>query len=381
MTKLAEILSAGIKQRGPATFNRFMEMALYHPQYGYYSSNRLKIGGRGDFYTAPTVSPLFGAMVARQLAEMWRLAGAPGYWTLVEYGPGTGKLAGDIMDAVLREHPALYRAVNYHLVEISPGLEEQQRRQLANHQTAVKFHWSQNLSDISPDGLDGCILANELVDAFPVHLVRQNRGALRELYVDTDGENSFHLVEGPLSTPELKEYFVMQNINLAEGQRAEVNLKAAAWLAGVAAHLRRGYVMVIDYGATADSLYGRHRFNGTLRCFHRHRLVDDPLVNVGGQDITAHVNFTALAMQGEKAGLQTLGLVSQPQFLLNLGIMDTLKEHNDFTYSPARQKKTMAIKQLVLPGGMGDIFKVLIWAGGMGPPALTGLTGPVKKGD
>ena len=96
MTKLVEILSDEIKQRGPATFNQFMEMALYHPQYGYYSSNRLKIGGRGDFYTAPTVSPLFGAMVARQLAEMWRLAGAPGYWTLVEYGPGTGKLAGDI---------------------------------------------------------------------------------------------------------------------------------------------------------------------------------------------------------------------------------------------------------------------------------------------
>lgn len=382
MPIMAEIIAAEISRKGPITFARFMEQALYHPEHGYYSSPGVKIGRCGDFYTAPTVSPLFGAMAARQLEEMWRLAGRPESWTIVEFGPGTGKLAGDIMNALIHAHPEFYQAVTYYLVEISPGFKEQQQLELAGHEGASRFSWLGSLSEISPSGFEGCVLANELVDAFPVHLVQQSGNGLRELFVDLDRHNNFHFVESDLSTGELAEYFHIQNVKLEEGQRAEVNLRTSGWLVEVTRYLNRGFVLLIDYGATAKDLYGPHRFNGTLRCFHKHKLVENPLVNVGIQDITAHVNFKALAIQGQHAGLLPLGLVSQPQFLLNLGILDTVKEHNDYTYNPEILKKTMAIKQLVLPGGMGDIFKVLVFSLSMEPPPrLSGLTGSSKPGD
>lgn len=377
MSKLVETITEEIKLCGPITFARFMELALYHPAYGYYTSPDVKIGTAGDFYTAPTVSPLFGAMVARQLEEMWQLAGRPDYWALVEFGPGTGKLARDIMNALLREYPEFCQAVTYHLVEISPGLREQQKRTLAEHEARAKFRWADDLSGINPAGIEGCVLANELVDAFPVHLVRKSEGQLVELFVELDGDGGFRFAAGTPSTDALARYFEMQNVTPEEGQRAEVNLKAGQWLSNVAEHLRRGFILVIDYGAVAADLYGHHRSNGTLRCFHRHRLVDDPLINVGSQDITAHVNYTALAIQGKKAGLHLLGPVSQPRFLLNLGILDAVQDYNNFTFDPEMHKKTMAIKQLVLPGGMGDIFKIMVFNKGIVPtPKLTGLSGP-----
>ncbi|KJS13102.1 MAG: hypothetical protein VR67_05540 [Peptococcaceae bacterium BRH_c8a] len=382
MSKLAAIIAAEISSQGPITFARFMELALYHPEYGYYSTPGLKIGGRGDFYTAPTVSPLFGAMIARQLEEMWRLAGRPENWSIVEFGPGTGKLAGDIMNAIIKDYPDFYRAVAYNLVEISSELKEQQQQKLAGHEAASRFRWPDSFAAINPAGFNGCVLANELVDAFPVHLVEQSNGALGELLVALTEENNFRLQLADPSTEDISVYFNKQGVKLAEGQRAEVNLYAADWLAEVTQYLNRGFVLLIDYGTGARDLYGPHRFNGTVRCFYHHKLIDDPLVHVGQQDITAHVNFTALASQGQQAGLHPLGLISQPQFLLNLGILDAVSAHNDYTYNPEILKKTMAIKQLVMPGGMGDIFKVLIFSQNMEPPPqLTGLDGAKKPGD
>jgi SAM-dependent MidA family methyltransferase len=174
------------------------------------------------------------------------------------------------------------------------------------------------------------------------------------------GQTVFTLLTGPPSTPELAAYFDMQNIRLETGQRAEVNLQAHRWLAQMANYLKRGYLMIIDYGATSRELYAPHRFNGTLRCFHKHRLVEDPLINIGSQDITAHVNFSALIAWGEQLGLPKTELTTQPQFLLNQGILDILHQQPDYTPSPEFTKITSAIIQLVLPGGMGDIFKVLV---------------------
>lgn len=377
MSALEGIISAEIEDHGPITFERFMELALYHPQWGYYSTPVEKIGRGGDFYTAPTVSPLFGAMVARQLEEMWRLAECPETWTLVEFGPGTGKLAGDIMSELSANYPAFYRAVTYYLVEVGTGLRERQQQALSGHAAAAKFNWVPDLAGIDTAGFEGCVLANELVDAFPVHLVQQREGRLAELYVDRDSNRGFRFVAGNPSTAKLEEYLAMQEVTLEEGQRAEINLRTADWLSETANHLRRGFILVIDYGTTTADLYGRHRFKGTLRSFHKHRLVDDPLLNPGVQDITAHVNFTALALQGRQAGLQPHGPVTQPQFLLNLGILDSLRGYDSFTFDPGMHKRAAAIKQLVLPGGMGDIFKVLVFSKGLEPaPPLTGLTGP-----
>ncbi len=366
MSDLAKLIQQKIATCGPITFAWFMKQALYHPQWGYYTSPGTKIGRTGDFYTAPTVNPLFGTMLANQLYQMWGAADRPAQWVVAEYGPGTGILARDIVVALCQDHPDLYAILDYYLIDISDTLKEVQQQNLAAGEPGAshKFHWVDKLAEIGPGYIEnGCVLANELVDAFPVHLVRQSAGELQELYVGLSGgkgDNTFTLLPGQLSTLELAEYFSSQNVQLEEGQRAEVNLQAREWLAEVTAHLQRGYLLIIDYGATSEELYAPFRYDGTLRCFHKHQLVDNPLINLGGQDITAHVNFSTLITWGEQLELRKRELVTQPQFLINLGILDVLKKQPDYIQNPEFTKITSAIKQLVLPGGMGDIFKVLV---------------------
>lgn len=376
MSKLVELIKEEITMSGPVTFARFMEQALYHPQYGYYSAPEPKIGRSGDFYTAPTVSPIFGAMLARQFSEMWSLAGRPDKWILAEYGPGTGVLARDIINAIYQHHPDLFTALEYYLIEISPTLREAQKRELSKHAPAgTRVYWVNSPVEIDGAGISsGCVLANELIDALPVHLVTMTGNGLMELFVDQDKDGNFNLIKGSLSSTDLKQFFAMQNIELSEGQKAEVNLQAYKWMSAISTSLRQGFLIVIDYGTTTSDMYSRPRFNGTLRCFHKHQLVDNPLINIGMQDITANVNFSTLITWGEQLGLKKIGLVTQPNFLLNMGILDILQQQKDFTYNPEINKLTSAIKQLVLPGGMGDIFKVLIQCKGFDPlPKLTGV--------
>lgn len=366
MSDLVKLIQQKIATGGPITFARFMEQALYHPQWGYYTSPITKIGRAGDYYTAPAVSPLFGAMLARQLYQMWDESDRPAHWIVAEFGPGTGILARDIAAALRREHPDLYANLDYFLIDISPALKEVQQQTLVvgEPDASDKFHWVDKLAEIGQGYIaNGCVLANELVDAFPVHLVRQSADELQEMYVSLssgEAESAFTLVPGPLSTPQLAEYFRSQNVQLEKDQQAEVNLQAREWLEDVAAHLQRGYLLTIDYGATSEELYAPFRFNGTLRCFHKHMLIDNPLINIGRQDITAHVNFSTLATWGEHLGLRKRELTTQPRYLLNLGILDILKKQPDYTQNQEFAKITSAIKQLVIPDGMGDIFKVLV---------------------
>jgi len=363
---LANLIQQEIATSGPITFARFMDLALYHPQWGYYTSPGTKIGRAGDFYTAPTVNPLFGAMLARQLDQLWVSCGRPAQWIVAEYGPGTGILARDIVTALRKDHSEVYAALDYYLIEISNELIKVQKQTISTSEfiESHKFHWVDSLSAINLGYIEnGCVLANELVDALPVHLVQQGTDELQELYVglnDAEVNNFFTLIPGHLSNEELADYFSMQNVHLEEGQRAEVNLQAREWLADVSSHLKQGYLVTIDYGATAEELYAPFRFDGTLRCFHKHQLVDNPLINLGSQDITAHVNFSVLITWGEQLGLRKKEIVAQPQFLLNQGILDILRQQPDYTQSPDSFIITSAIKQLVLPGGMGDIFKVLV---------------------
>lgn len=360
---LAELIKQQIKSQGPVTFAQFMQMALYQPGCGYYTSAAPPMGRVGDFYTAPTVSPLFGAMLARQFHQLWQLAGCPAPWVLVEYGPGTGQLARDVVAALAARAPDLYAVLKYYLVEISDHFRQQQQSLLGAGDDGDKFKWVDGLEEIKSSGDHiHCVYANELVDAFPVHVVVQTESGLRELYVHHRG-TSFEWQEGSLSSPELAAYFEMQQVVLAPGQRAEVNLQAREWLARVAANLAPGGVLlIIDYGSEAGEMYAPQRHHGTLRCFYRHRLGDDPLRHIGEQDITASVNFTALGIWGEQAGLKKLGLVTQPEFLINLGLLETLQEHRDYDTSVPVLEKANAIKRLVLPGGMGGLFKVLVLA-------------------
>lgn len=359
---LRQIIGEEIRKQGPLTFARFMELCLYHPEFGYYTSGRGWQGRGGDYYTAPTVHPLFGKLLGRQIAQMWWVMGG-GSFSLWEMGGGEGYLGKDILDYLQREVPDLYGVLDYHMVEVSPANLERQRRHLAPHKGKVSWHEPQGLGELE---VEGCFLANELVDAFPVHRVVMQDGRLKEIYVDA-GEEGLREVLGDPSTPELTGYFRRLGITLVEGQRGEVNLAALRWIKGVAQGLEKGFVLTIDYGYLAEELYSPWRTEGTLLCYRGHRVSEDPYIDLGLQDMTAHVDFTSLIQWGERYGLSFTGLVPQYRFLLALGALEEV--------ACLDEQERLTAKNLILPGGMGEGFKVLIQHKGIESPQLVGLQG------
>ena len=374
--RLRQIIADEIRAQGPFTFARFMEICLYHPQYGYYSSGRACRGREGDYYTSPTVHPIFGALLGKQVAQMWRIMGS-GAFEVVEMGGGEGYLCLDILDYLQREEPQFYAILHYHMVEISPVIIERQQVLLASHQEKVTWHLFDTMGDLK---IQGCFLSNELVDAFPVHRVVMEGGALREVFVDS-AQGGLEEVHKDPSTPELVEYFKRLGITLTEGQGAEVNLEAFRWLSGVAKGLERGFVVTIDYGYPAPELFSPHRREGTFLCYRAHRALPDPYANLGLQDMTAHVDFTSLCLWGEAQGLHLTGLVPQYRFLLALGILDEVARVGEAKAEWEAMAERLTIKNLILPGGMGETFKVLIQHKGIEGPQLDGLRGPLQGGE
>jgi SAM-dependent MidA family methyltransferase len=363
---LEEIIRRRIAEAGGAIpFAEFMALCLYHPQHGYYMAPRTRIGKGGDFFTSTSVHALFGRLVARQLAQMGEILGG-GAFTVAEQGAGEGHLALDILDALREEAPGLYERLSYRLVEISPDNRERQRQTLAAHGERISWCALEEL-----DEMEGCFLSNELVDAFPVHLVEKRDGELREVFVTAAAGGFAEELRAP-STPALAAHFGWLGTAPAEGCRAEVNLAAADWMRQVAGVLRRGFALTIDYGYPAAELYSPARRTGTLMCYHRHTSSEDPYRLVGVQDITAHVDFTALERAGEEAGLQPLWFGEQYRFLMALGFVEALLE---LQAQAADEKSARALrltlKNLILPeGGMGETFKVLVQGKGVGRPAL-----------
>lgn len=350
------------------TFAEYMNWALYHPQYGYYSRTRDKIGAKGDFFTSPHLTIDFGELVAEQLAEMWQVLGHPNPFTIVEMGAGQGLLASDVLQYLQHHYPSCYVALQYWILEkASAHVTEQQHRLKRWIDSGLRLAWKQ-LEDISPDSIIGCVFSNELVDAFPVHCVTLVDQSLKEIYV---GQQDGRLMEivADLSTPKLANYFDWIGVNFADpayasGYRTEVNLAALDWMDAVAQRLDRGYVLTIDYGYTAQRYYNPGRSQGTLQCYYQHRHHNDPYIYVGEQDITAHVDFTALQQQGEKVGLETLGLTQQGLFLMALGLGDRLSQItqtdvNDPQELQNRLRHREALHQLINPMGLGG-FNVLI---------------------
>ncbi len=374
--QLAEEIRGRIREAGRITFREFMEAALYHPRLGYYRAARPPMGRQGDYVTSPETGSLFGAMVGRQLREMWESLGAPAAFDVVEAGPGNGLLARDMLEWAARAAAPFFDAIRYDLVETSGSLAEQQRRTLGDLELpAGKVAWSESL----PDAVDGCVVSNELLDAFPVHRVLVRGGRLNEVYVTLEDGAFSEEIDEP-STPEIEAYFGRLGLLPGEGCYAEVNLEAPRWMASAGAALRRGFILTFDYGYEAPELYASWHRDGTLLCFYQQSPATDPYARIGRQDITASVDFTTLISAGEACGLTTLGLTTQARFLEALGLHEALQVR---TGSEAAMEEYFARRRAALEltdaAGLGRI-RVLVQSKNLGRPALTGLAGERTAG-
>jgi SAM-dependent MidA family methyltransferase len=358
--ELSEIIIKRIKKDGPISFRDFMEMALYYPKLGYYNSMDTKIGADGDFYTSANLSASFGAMLGRQIEEMWRLLGKKPF-KIVEYGAGTGLLCHDILD-YLKKNKALYAGLCYCIIEKSGSMREIEKKYLME-----KVSWYDSIDEI-PD-INGCIISNELIDNFAVHQVVMEE-QLKEVFVDY--KNGFEEILLPAAKI-LVDYFKTLNVDLPKGFRTEINIEALSWLKDISRFLVKGYVMTIDYGSISSDLYDNRRRSGTLLCYNKHQKNENPYQLIGSQDITSHTNFSALKIWGLNYGLDCCGMTDQTNFLLALGIK---KFQNDVLTKPinkAQVKIHEAYFNIGLLLSMGTKYKVLIQQKGMEKKTLMGF--------
>ncbi|SDE97318.1 SAM-dependent methyltransferase, MidA family [Mucilaginibacter pineti] len=358
--ELSELICRQIRENGPVSFHDFMEMALYHPEYGYYMASREKIGPKGDFYTSCSLGSVFGAMIAKQLVEMWHLSGEENF-TVVEFGAGDGTLCHDILD-YFRNYTNFYERLQYVIIEKSPFMRKKEKAHLPE-----KVCWYDTLEMLG--AFTGCVLSNELVDNFAVHqVVMYNE--LMEVFLEE--RNGLVEVLRPASAA-LKAYFENLNVELPVGYRAEVNVEAAAWLENISRYLQKGFVLTIDYGYTSNELYSSRRSRGTLLCYQGHQVNESFYENIGKQDITSHVNFSGLCHWGHQYGLFCCGLTSQAEFLLALDFKGYLRQQ----LSDEKDILRLAIQESHLTRtlliDMGRKFKVLIQRKDIPAVQLTGL--------
>jgi SAM-dependent MidA family methyltransferase len=376
--RLVERIRDEIATRGPMTFARFMELALYDPADGYYRSAVERPGRTGDFLTAPETHPIFGAAIARQLDEVWHRMGEPASFLLREHGAGSGALGLAILRALAGQgpggsaaaSPGLAGAIRYGPIEIN----EYRRTDLVERLVGAGFGSALAL-DLPPDvAAVGAVIANEFLDALPVHRLERRDGELRELFVGWDG-GGFAGVLGPLSTPTLGDRLAAEGVELAEGARAEVCPGIDDWVREVGAGLDRGCVLVIDYGYPAAELYGAGRAGGTLRAYAGHRVHDDPFVAVGRQDLTAHVDFTAVERAAAAAGLTTLGRTTQAEFLAGAGadeVLDAIRSDPSTTIEEWLLVRA-ALGRMLNPRAMGGFLVLVLGRGLAAEPPLRGL--------
>lgn len=383
MNLLEQKIIEKIEKHGPITFETFMEMALYEPGLGYYASDKIEIGRAGDFYTSQHLHTVFGAMIGKQLNEMWETMGKPTDFCAIEFGAGAGYMCKDILDYL--ENKEVFSSLTYLMVERNPFMQHKQKNLLGIFSDKVK--WVSSLKGLSK--IKGCILSNELLDAFPVHLIEMD-DELKEVYITVDNKNNptsppfskggqggfsgrnIEEIKGIPSTDALADYIGEFSVELPEGYRTEINLRIKDWLRSVNEVLSEGFILTIDYGYPAWDCYSEDRNRGTLLCYHRHQVNENPYVNIGEQDITAHVNFSSVKKWGEELGLETLGFCQQGTFLVSLGIDEIITElygnSTDYLFEIAK------IKRLILPGTIGETHKVMIQYKGQQNPELKGFS-------
>lgn len=338
-----------ISASGAITFAEFMEVALYHPD-GYYP-NRGRIGAGGDYYTSPVAHPAFGALVCVQLESMWRLLGCPDPFWVVEAGAGDGVLAEDIADYARSQFPRLSEAARYVAVDrVALGIDLR---------GMGKFEWVRS-TGLPVSGVVGCVLSNELLDAMPVHRFEFKSGRPHEVYVETGADGALVERLDEPSTPAISERISCTSMLMRDGSRGEVNAGISSWVADAAAALERGFVLTIDYGYEREELYSEERGQGTLQTYYRHTEGASPYQRVGRQDMTAHVDFTALIEEGRQVGLRPVFLTTQGEFLSSLGyarMEEALREHG---LAPAKYRSNVrAMRRLIEADGLGK-FKVLV---------------------
>jgi SAM-dependent MidA family methyltransferase len=387
------LIAERIRERGPITVAEYVELALYDPECGYYARASVRTGRAGDFFTSVDVGPMFGELLAVQIAEMWRfldghqgpgtrdqgLAAGDDSFDLVEAGAGNGRLARDILGWLQAHDPACFAAVRLHLVERSARARRDQPRALGPHISRLK-----SSADTLPARIDGVLYANELLDALPTHLVEMSTDGLREVFVDLDGDRLVERMRPP-SSPDLASYLARAGVALEAGWRAEINLNALAWVKDAARQLSRGFLLLVDYGQRAVDLYSEGHAAGTLTTFTRHTaagpdagpgLTRPWLEDPGSRDITSHVDLTSLVRAAEDEGLATLAVLDQTYFLLGLGLAERLAESTGD--GPDDLRRRLALKTLMMPGGLGSTHKVMLFGREVGLPRLRGFSHRVR---
>ena len=429
MTSESRLLNR-LRATGPLTVAAFMDLALYDPECGYYVRTAQRSGREGDFFTSVDVGPLFGELLEIQLAEMAALLGHPEhergarvgvqsrrFFDLVEAGAGNGRLAADILVAARERDVAFYESIRLHLIEASPRARAAHRATLGEMAERL-----QSSSPSLPDSFEGVLIANELLDALPVHQVVMRHDGLHELYVAGSESSPLRLIEAPLSTPRLQEYLDRLEIALEPGWRAEINLRAVDWVAEAARRMRRGFMILTDYGHAARELYSASHASGTLTTFSGHRSAGSEwtseqrtrpiwLESPGNQDMTAHVDFTSIQAAAEAEGMITLGFLDQTYFLMGLLFGANQSPNPESAIRnpgapgaaaalgwnpgapgaagpgpPTRHPRwggaalgwNSQLKTLLLPGGLGSTMKVLIMGKNVGTPKLGGCSFRVR---
>ncbi len=351
---LVERIRDEIRRGGPMPFARFMELALFDPDGGYYRAESARPGREGDFITAPELHPIFGATLSTGLHEIWERLGSPDPFTIREHGAGTGALALAVLGAV--DDPAFRAAIRYQPVEVDPRRVAVFAERLA----AAGLGDVVRASD-DDEPFEGVVIANEVLDALPVHRVRQRGAAIREIAVAIDADDAFVEVEIDPTTPALPARLADEGIELADGQTAEICLALDDWVAKAAMPLTRGLLLLIDYGAPANELYDPvRRHDGTLRAYVRHHVHDDPYRFIGRQDLTAHVDVTAVERAAHAAGMTTIGITTQAEALMGLGIQDRLQaiQADPATTMEAYTLLRSSLMRLLDPAAMGR-FRVM----------------------
>jgi SAM-dependent MidA family methyltransferase len=419
---LRHIIEQEIHEHGPIPFSRYMELCLYHPELGYYSRNAEQFGKAGDFYTSSDVHAVFGRLLARQFEEMWRALGSPVEIEILELGPGRGLFAQDVLAWSEKKFPEFFHALHYSLAEQSPKLRDRLRSVLARFMesgrassvsgNAAEKHLHRRLKPWFSDASEGTagavpsrngtfyamtdqtgegatsvlsanameeralapetpviVFANEFFDALPVEIL-SSQGALRISAED----NRFIETWVPASAEEL-EFLDRYGVHPEGTEHIEIPLLANRYMARLAASVRMGIIIAVDYGYTRlEQLAGRHR--GTLMSYRQHSVIPNPYEAPGEQDLTSHVNFTALSAAAEENGMQAQPLLTQSQFLMGIGESNQFADaFEDCRLPQERAKVALQLKHLVTPAGMGESFHALVATKGIAPPQIEGLSG------
>lgn len=357
---LAERLRERIKRDGPITFCDWMKAALYDRRDGYYCRAAQRWGREGDYRTSPERSSLFAATFARYFARLHAELGSPSNWKIVEAGAGDGHFASDVLQTLEKAFPRVFSATSYVIDEVSGHSRSLAQERLQGFADRVAF---KKMSDVEMDA--GIVFSNELLDALPVHRLTMREGQLREFLVTVNPDEKF---EWTLGEPQIddsqrfSEYFAELGVQPGEGQVVEVSLEIEEWLRTVAAQLRSGYVVTVDYGAAAENLYSQKADNeGTLRGFHRHRLIADVLAQPGEQDLTTTLNWDFVRSCGARLGFEVVEFERLDRFLLANGFLEQLEvESRERQDEAERLRLSTAAREMILPTGMASYFQVLV---------------------